>query len=89
MNRRRAIISLSVAGAGIAAAFSGFKWYQISKAPDLAFLDQQTSLIAALAETMIPATDTPGAKDTLVHEFILKMIKDCTGKKTQNNFIDG
>ncbi|MBC8035261.1 MAG: gluconate 2-dehydrogenase subunit 3 family protein, partial [Chitinophagaceae bacterium] len=37
----------------------------------------------------IPATDTPGAKDTLVHEFIIKMIKDCTGKKTQNNFIDG
>jgi len=42
-----------------------------------------------LADTIIPATDSPGARDAAVGGFILKMVRDCTDKKSQNNFIRG
>ena len=89
MKRRKAIIGISLAGAGIAAAGAGYKWYSFSKKPDLQFVEDQKELIAALAETIIPATDTPGAKEVGVGDFIIKIIRDCSPVKTQNNFIDG
>lgn len=89
MKRRKAIIGISLAGAGIVAAGAGYKWYNFSKKPDLHFVEGQKELIAALAETIIPATDTPGAKEVGVGEFIIKIIRDCSPVKTQNNFIDG
>ena len=89
MKRRRAIIGISLAGAGLVSGAAGYKWYSLSKKPDLQFVENQRELIGALAETIIPATDTPGAKETGVGDFIVKMIKDCSSVKTQNNFIDG
>jgi hypothetical protein len=89
MNRRQAIFRITLAGAAATTAVSGYKWYEITKAPDLSVLDKQRDLIAALAETIIPATDTPGAKDAGVHDFIIMMIKECTGRKEQNKFING
>lgn len=89
MNRRKAIFSILLVGGGAAATYSGFRWYHIRKTPDLKFLDEHKALIADLAELIIPRTDTPGAKDNAVHEFIIKMIKECSDRKAQNNFIDG
>ncbi|MEI9942612.1 MAG: gluconate 2-dehydrogenase subunit 3 family protein [Chitinophagaceae bacterium] len=89
MNRRKAIFRISLAGAGVGAAFAGYKWYDITKSPDIAYLDKSREFIAALAETIIPATDTPGAKETGVHDFIIMMVKECTERKAQNKFING
>jgi hypothetical protein len=89
MNRRKAIFSIFLVGSGAAAAYSGYKWYRMNHTPDIAFLDNNKALIADLAETIIPATTTPGAKAAKVHEFIIVMIKDCSDRKTQNSFIDG
>lgn len=89
MNRRKAIWSVFLIGGGAAASWSGYKWYRMSHAPDLGFLDQHKALVADLAETIIPKTDTPGAKDAKVHEFIIVMIKEASDRKTQNSFIDG
>jgi hypothetical protein len=89
MNRRKAILRISLAGGAIAAAVGGYKWLSITKTPDLALADQNRDLIAALAETIIPATDSPGARDANVQDFIVKMIKDCTERKEQNRFISG
>jgi hypothetical protein len=89
MNRRQAIFRITLAGTAATTAVSGYKWYEITKTPDLFVLDKQRDLIAALAETIIPATDTPGAKDAGVHDFIIMMIKECTGRKEQNKFING
>jgi hypothetical protein len=50
--------------------------------------DQQ-KLIADIAETIIPKTNTPGAKDLNLPPFILKMIDECYNKKDQLAFLAG
>jgi hypothetical protein len=89
MNRRKAIFRISLAGLGIATAGTAYKWWSLVKHPDLNYLAQNTDLIAALGETILPATDTPGAKDAHVEDFIVKMIRACTPRKEQNSFIAG
>lgn len=37
-------------------------------------------LLAEIAETIIPPTDTPGAKELNVHHFVLVMVDDCQEK---------
>ncbi|MCX6216186.1 gluconate 2-dehydrogenase subunit 3 family protein [Spirosoma sp.] len=49
----------------------------------------QTDLLAELVETIIPATDTPGAKALNVHQFVQKMVADCYPKTVQENFQKG
>ena len=50
---------------------------------------EQEKQLATLAETIIPTTNTPGAKDTYAHVFALKMIDDCYDKASQETFIKG
>lgn len=45
-------------------------------------------LLAEMAETIIPTTDTPGAKAADVHQFIQKVIKDCYSLADQNKFYE-
>jgi len=49
----------------------------------------QEGLLAEIAETIIPATDTPGAKDIGAHLFALKMVDDCYAAADQRAFIKG
>ncbi len=60
-------------GAGIVAEFN---------ADTLAFLDE-------VAETIIPATATPGAKAAKVAEFMKLFVNDCYEEKDQKAFLDG
>lgn len=46
-------------------------------------------MLAELAETILPATDTPGAKDLYLHEFALTMMKDCHSPEAQQKFTTG
>jgi hypothetical protein len=89
MNRRKAIYSLMLLGAGTVATYTGYKLYQVNKKPNLMFLDEHVDLIAALTENIIPRTDTPGAIDTGSPAILIAMIKNNADRKTQNNFIDG
>ena len=89
MKRRKAIGLLLLAGGGTAASLGGLKWYQLNHTPDLSYLDGKLNLLSALAETIIPKTDTPGAKEAGVGQYLMDMIKDCTDRKTQNKFLDG
>ncbi len=89
MNRRKAIWRILLAGGAGVAGYSGYKWYDWNKAPDLGWLDRHKALITALSDTIIPATDTPGARDAGVQDFIVVMIRDCTIVSEQNKFIDG
>lgn len=50
--------------------------------------DQET-LLAEVAETIIPKNDMPGAKDLNLHLFTLKMVDDCHNEEDQKAFIEG
>ena len=49
----------------------------------------QEALLAEIAETIIPKTDTPGAKELGIHQFVLTMVDDCMKKDDQVNFMNG
>jgi len=49
----------------------------------------QEALFAEIADTIIPKTDTPGAKELGVHQFVLTMVDDCYEKDDQDNFMKG
>jgi hypothetical protein len=89
MNRRKAIVSFFLISGGAAASYGGYKWFRINRTPDLAYLQKNVDTIAALAEIIIPTTATPGAREAGVGLYIVTAIRDCSDKKTQNNFIDG
>ncbi|MDZ7897791.1 MAG: gluconate 2-dehydrogenase subunit 3 family protein [Arcicella sp.] len=49
----------------------------------------QETLLAEIVETIIPKTDTPGAKDLIINKFVEKMVADCYDKKAQEVFAKG
>ncbi|HEV2355317.1 MAG TPA: gluconate 2-dehydrogenase subunit 3 family protein [Puia sp.] len=49
---------------------------------DVAFLDE-------VAETILPKTDTPGAKDAGVGQFMTVIVRDCYTQPDQKVFLDG
>jgi len=46
-------------------------------------------LLGEIAETLIPKTNTPGAKELNLHLFVLKMVDDCEEEKDQQLFLKG
>jgi hypothetical protein len=53
------------------------------------FTPEKTGWLAELAETILPATKTPGAKEAGVGEFIPVMVRDCYSPENQKVFLDG
>jgi len=51
-------------------------------------LDQENEL-AEIAETIIPRTSTPGAKELKLHLYVLKMLDDCYEETDQQQFKEG
>jgi hypothetical protein len=47
------------------------------------------TMLAGLAETILPKTDTPGAIELSAHLFTLKMVDDCYTKENQQKYIQG
>jgi len=95
MNRRDAIarVSLLLGGAilGTEAFLSG-----CTNAPDKKiggaganFSNDDIAFFDQIAETILPKTDTPGAKDAKVGEFMARIVKDCYTDKDQKIFLDG
>lgn len=89
MNRRsyfKGVFALAAIGT---ASFSVFKWFDLKKAPDPAGLTSKREIIAELAELIIPATDTPGAKAAGVHDYIINVMINCVPVHEQKKFISG
>jgi Gluconate 2-dehydrogenase subunit 3 len=87
MERRKAIkgIALSLGSlVSLPAWASGWKASNVSTS--LSTVMSNEALLAELVDTIIPATDTLGAKGLGVHQFVQKMLADCFEKKAQDNF---
>ncbi len=49
--------------------------------------EEEEQLLAEISETILPATNTPGAKDALIPAFVLIMLDDLYTKEEQQQFV--
>lgn len=89
MNRRTYLKSTLALGALAVASFSIFKWFDLNTPLDQGKLLSKRMIIADLAELIIPRTDTPGAKDAGVHDYIINVMTNCSNIKDQHKFYYG
>lgn len=89
MNRRDAVQRMSMLLGGVAlsgplvAGIMGEKTYF---GESVYITPLQEKLLAELADVIIPATDTPGAKAAGAEQFIIRVIRDCTPLEEQKAF---
>lgn len=93
MNRRDALsrVALLVGGSivGGTAFLEGCKPGDKKMAIGLPFSAENISFLDEVAETIIPTTNTPGARAAKVGAFMNTMVSDCYDEKDQKIFIDG
>lgn len=91
MQRRTALKNLLIIAGGTALLPSCVQQDKKVSIPldNLTLSAEQEELLAQITETIIPATDTPGAKALGVHQFVLTMVDDCSEKEQQNKFMKG
>ena len=92
LQRTALIIGGSLLGADSLLA-KGINWDAIEDLPDGKaiglFSKSQIKLLNELAETIIPTTNTPGAKAAKVGQFMATMVSDCYEPKDQQAFMTG
>ncbi len=95
MDRREAIRRVS-ALLGSAALIGGSAIVQACQTerkpgakPAGTFTDADVGFLDEVAETILPATKTPGAKAAMVGSFMTVMVTDCYDEKDQKIFRDG
>ncbi|WP_373493859.1 gluconate 2-dehydrogenase subunit 3 family protein [Aquiflexum sp.] len=91
MNRRDAIKSFALMMGG---TMVGANAILTGCAPDdqivgLEFSQKDIAFLDEIGEAIIPTTDTPGAKETKIGEFMQMMVKDTYNAEQQQTFIDG
>ena len=92
MLRRKAIKYILQVGGSLAVvggSAMGWNQWRLTKTPDWHLLQTHRNLLAELTETILPATDTVGAKAAGVPAFVEHMVQTCLDVKSQNNFING
>ncbi len=90
MNRRDAIQRVAIMMGGVLTVPSlamALENYQASGTS--AFNAEQMRLVAEIADTIIPRTKTPGAKDAKVQQFISDVVSDCYSESDRKMFMDG
>ena len=94
MNRREVIQQMGFFMGGTIVSPSLLRFLE-GKAPlpstgkRLFFAADKEALIAEIADTIIPTTDTPGAKEAGVAPFIILLLNDCYAPKEQKIMNDG
>jgi hypothetical protein len=91
MHRRTAIrnLALIIGGAALLPACMQEKGKATVALKNVDINAEQEKLVGDIAETIIPKTNTPGAKDLGLHLFVLKMLDDCYKKEDQQDFMTG
>jgi hypothetical protein len=91
INRRTAIRQLAIISTGAALLPSCFHEHS---GEGLSFThfkvsEEQQQLLETLAATLIPTTDTPGAKEISADRFVWKMLDDCATSTDRSKFFNG
>ncbi len=89
INRRSAIKQFIILSAGIALLPSCKSNKKVSLYNNITIDEDQQAMLAEVAETIIPKTDTPGAKDIQAHIFVLQMMNDCYKAGDREKFVKG
>jgi hypothetical protein len=91
MDRRSGIKTLLIISAGTAFLPSCLQEKKKSSLSlkNIKIDDKEEELLAELSETIIPKTDTPGAKDVSAYLFAIMMIDDCFPPGGQYKFQKG
>jgi hypothetical protein len=91
MERRTALKQLMLITSGailLPACVKNIKQVSIDL-KNLKLSSDQEALLAEITETIIPGTETPGAKDLGLHQFVLQMVDDCFEPEQQQTFLSG
>lgn len=89
MTRRKALL-LIVLLFSTTMAFPLIKWIIfVIRRPDLGKLRELEPLIDELVDTIIPATDSPGAREAGVGGFVVGKVLFFMDRREQNFFVDG
>lgn len=93
MDRRSVLksVALLVGGSVVGGELflSGCKQKGSSSSVEGLFEAEQTAYLDEIAETILPKTNTPGAKEAKVGAFMAVMVRDCYTPEDQKVFIDG
>lgn len=95
MNRREALkntllaMGYTISVPSLIAIFNSCNNNVSQKGQSQFFSSDQASLIGELAETILPKTKTPGAKDLKIDQFIDQLIKQVFSKEDQQLFLKG
>jgi hypothetical protein len=89
MKRRQALRNISLSIGGIISMPLWTSCWNKETLPSQGLLmsQEQEILLSEFVETLIPTTDTPGAKEIGVHDFIKTMVYDCYEEADQKEFV--
>ena len=89
MNRREAISSVALLLGGTILGSQAFLTGCKASDSNIAFTPEDIAYLDEVAETILPKTNTPGAKDAKVGQFMTVIVNDCYEPKDQKVFKDG
>lgn len=95
MERREALrLSAALMGTGLSGLVfpSMLQGCKVDTSPDWTpqfFSQDQANTIAEMSDHLLPATETPGAKDVYADRFMDKLIAECWDEKAQQEFLTG
>lgn len=83
------LMGAAVSASAMAGLLNGCKATPDLNYKPVFFNEDQARLVSELAGIIMPKTDTPGAKEVGVPNFIDKMINECYKKEDQDRFLAG
>ncbi|MEK6476291.1 gluconate 2-dehydrogenase subunit 3 family protein [Catalinimonas sp. 4WD22] len=95
MNRREALKQSGlILGYTLSASTLSQLWTACKSEPQLTwkpqfFTEAQAKTVSAMAECILPRTETPGAKDLGIDQYIDVFVKNIYSEKDQQNFTQG
>jgi len=89
--RRDALQRLTLLLGGVLSAqlTAGLMGQVINLGPSVSVSAEQQKLLAEAADTIIPTTDTPGAKEAGAEQFIVRVMRDCYVREDKEKFYAG